>query len=113
MTAHPKRADKHQLSAWKVEEKTTAHLLVLSGSVKLDCVRALHQEVTKLAHRGKDVILDWSNADHIDACVLQVFIALGTTLGRCGRRLRVRGANPAISKYLTLAGLEAFFPPLP
>jgi anti-anti-sigma regulatory factor len=96
----------------KVEECAEAPVIRLSGTANLEAIQSLHEEGLRLAHLGRDVVVDWSAAEYVDACVLQELIALGTALAANGKKLSVRGENPKVAKYLQLAGLAGCFPAL-
>jgi anti-anti-sigma regulatory factor len=102
-----------QIPVLKVEERTAHHVLTLSGTARLDIVQQLHREALRLAHSGKNVVVDWRPAEYVDACVLQELIALGRALGAEGRKLQVAGDNPQVTKYLQLAGMAGCFATAP
>jgi anti-anti-sigma regulatory factor len=97
----------------KVDEQTANHVVTLSGTANLDVIQQLHTEALRLVRSGKDVVVDWRSAEYVDACVLQELIALGAALGAAGRKLRLAGDNPRVTKYLQLAGVAGCFPPAP
>lgn len=98
-----------QTPVLRVEEQTEHHVLTLSGTASLEIIQQLHAEALRLAHAGKDVVVDWRSAEYVDACVLQELIALGRALSNDGKKLRLAGDNPQVTRYLQLAGLAGCF----
>jgi ABC-type transporter Mla MlaB component len=85
-------------------------LLVLAGQLGLDASVRLRDEAEVLAAQARDVDLDWGETQTVTASSLQVLLALGVTLSKRGRALRVTADNPGIRHLLELSGLSACFP---
>lgn len=95
----------------KLEDSGAFAILHLTGAAGVELAEVVHQAALQAADSGKDVVLDWTRAEHVDACSLQLLVALRAALVERGHALRVAGSNPAVEKYLTLAGLADHFPP--
>lgn len=85
-------------------------VLALRGGFHIDMARELHQAALQLAETGAGVVVDCSQAEHLDGCALQVLLALKLALEQRGGWLRMQGESEEIRKYLGWAGLAAHFP---
>ena len=83
--------------------------LEIEGSARVEMAVLLKQklEETKIAH---EVAIDWEGAEHVDACVLQVLLALRQSLAERGVALMVEKDNAKVRGYLKLSGLSEYFP---
>jgi anti-anti-sigma regulatory factor len=59
----------------------------------------------------KSLFIDWSLAEHVDACVLQVLLSQYKLLKTHSLSLYVANDNPDVRGYLALSGLSEYFPP--
>jgi anti-anti-sigma regulatory factor len=84
-------------------------LVKLEGSARVELAAALKEKLA-LAQLVHDVAIDWSEAEHVDASVLQVFLALRKFLGEHGLALLVDKDNVKVRSYLKLSGLSEYFP---
>jgi anti-anti-sigma factor len=85
-------------------------VLALRGGFHLDLARELHRTALELAGTGGSVVVDCSQAEHLDGCAVQVLLALKLALEHGGGSLRMRGESAEVRKYLGWAGLNAHFP---
>jgi len=88
-------------------EDTT--ILKLRGNSRADAARLLLEQLLE-SPISQNVAVDWEQAEHVDACMLQVLLALRNCLVQQGLSLSVTMDNPAVREYLRLAGLSEFFP---
>jgi anti-anti-sigma factor len=95
----------------RLVEQEAHHVVELGGMVCLDAAATLRNEASRLLVGQKDVAIDWSGAEHVDASALQVLLALERSLASSGRRLFVRADNATVRRYLELAGLGGYFEP--
>lgn len=79
--------------------------MILHGTPSPACAAALHAAVRDAAGAGTDVLLDCSAADRIDACTLQLVVALGREVGAGGHQL-VTTMPPPDAALVALAGVE-------
>jgi len=84
-------------------------MVKIEGSARVEMAVLLKQklEETQIAH---DVAIDWEGAEHVDACVLQVLLALRQSLAERGMSLMVEKDNAKVRGYLKLSGLSEYFP---
>ena len=59
------------------------------------------------------VAIEWDQAEHVDACVLQVLLAIRKLLKDRGLPLTVTKDNPKVREYLKWSGLSEYFPAQP
>ena len=78
--------------------------LILTGHVSLDRAVELHGAASKAAKAGRDVVLDWSQAEHLSAAALQVLLALRAALAARGRKLLVNETPAPLLRALEVAG---------
>jgi anti-anti-sigma factor len=83
--------------------------LVIAGRVDINRARALHQEVCALWDQGRDLTIDWSGVELLDAAGLQILLALQLAMQAAGRRLTTSAPSAAVARTLALAGLTHFF----
>ncbi len=84
--------------------------LLLAGLLDVSAAALLRTTALRLAEAGRDVAIDWSQAEHISAGALQVLLALGAAMAGKGKAVRVAADNPDVRGFLELAGLSARFP---
>ena len=87
--------------------------LVLAGEIGLDAVHRLSDAALQAVASGREVSLDWSDAQRVCAGALQILLALGTALSARGLALSVAGDNPGVRRVLELASLSQLFPVQP
>src|SRR5579864_3871343 len=85
-------------------------VLVLQGTLTLEHIRCLHETAMRLSRDAASVVVDCAAAEHLDACTLQIFLALKTELERGGHAFRIARENAEVRRYLELAGLATHFP---
>jgi anti-anti-sigma regulatory factor len=83
----------------------------LSGEVRIEHVAELCARLRELCTHAAPVRIDWSAAEHLDACVLQLLVAFAR--GRVGAGLGVEytTAGPELRRYLELSGFHAHLGP--
>jgi anti-anti-sigma factor len=84
-------------------------IVKIEGSARVETAVLLKQELSQ-AQIPHEVAVDWGDAEHVDACVLQVLLALGKFLTERGSSLIVDRDNPKVRQYLKLSGLSEYFP---
>ncbi len=94
----------------ETRESDTEDELALEGMIDLAAAPRLCEEARRLAGRGRNVAIDWQDAEQLGAGPLQVLLALGAALARDGRSLRVSRDNSALRRLLEVSGLAARFP---
>lgn len=90
-----------------VSNNETATVLRLRGSFQLELARPLYEAALQVAASGGNAVVDCRAAVHLDACAVQVLLALKIALERAGGRLRLSGASDEVCKYLQWAGVAA------
>lgn len=81
--------------------------LRLYGEVRIEHAAELHAQLSEAAGRSVPIRVDWSAAEHLDACVLQLLAALARRCVRTGLRLEFAEPGPALRHYLELSGFQA------
>jgi len=96
-------------SGLSVSDDEGRMIVKIEGSARVEMAVLLKQklEETQIA---QEVAIDWEGAEHVDACVLQVLLALRQTLAERGVSLMVVKDNAKVRGYLKLSGLSEFFP---
>jgi anti-anti-sigma factor len=84
-------------------------ILKIEGSARVETAVLLKQKLAEV-EIDHDVTLDWAEAEHVDASVLQVLLALRKSLAEDGLELVVNNDNPRVRVYLKLSGLSEYFP---
>jgi anti-anti-sigma factor len=90
-----------------LSQNESESVLRLRGSFQLELARPLHEAALQLASSGGNVVVDLSQAAHLDGCAVQVLLALKGALERAGGSLRMSGASQDVRKYLGWAGVAA------
>jgi anti-anti-sigma regulatory factor len=107
---HDESSTAPEAPAANVLTRGSEHVLVLEATLSLEHVRSLHEAAMRLPRDTASVVVDCAAAEHLDACTLQVLLALKAELETCGRAFRIAGETADVRKYLKLAGLSAHFP---
>ncbi len=81
----------------------------VEGNARVE-MAALLKDKLALAQLAHDVAIDWSEAEHVDASVLQVLLALRKLLAEHSLALMVDKDNAKVRSYLKLSGLSDYFP---
>jgi anti-anti-sigma regulatory factor len=63
-----------------------------------------------LQKQGKPILLDWAEANYVDASILQVLLSLRPSLAQQRPPVSVVKDNPSIREYLESSGLSSYFP---
>jgi hypothetical protein len=85
-----------------------ATLVTLTRHAGVGVAAQLHDQLLS-AEVSAPVQFDWSQAEHMEACVLLVLLACRYDDVARGQ-LTIRGDNPDVRKYLELSGFSSFFP---
>ena len=90
-------------------DKEDCLVVKIEGSARVEAAVLLKEKLakTKFAH---EVVIDWGEAEHVDASVLQVLLALRQTLAEQGLSFLVDIDNSKVRQYLNLSGLSEYFP---
>ena len=83
----------------------------LRGELRIEHAAALAAELRAVVARREPVRLDWSAAEHLDACILQLLAAFVAERRRGALALELVQARPGLGRYLELAGFAAHFAP--
>jgi anti-anti-sigma factor len=96
-------------SGFSVFEEENCVIVKIEGSARVESAALLRQRLaqTQIAH---EVAIDWSEAEHVDASVLQVLLALRKLLADRRLPLVVDQDNSKVRGYLKLSGLSEYFP---
>ncbi len=81
----------------------------IEGNARVETAMLLKQSLaqTQTAH---EVAIDWGEAEHVDASVLQVLLAFRKSLAERGSAFMVDRDNLKVREYLKLSGLSEYFP---
>jgi anti-anti-sigma factor len=84
-------------------------IVKIEGNARVETAMLLKQSLaqTPAAH---EVAIDWGEAEHVDASVLQVLLALRKSLVEQGLPFMVDSDNLKVREYLKLSGLSEYFP---
>ena len=83
--------------------------LKIEGNARVETAVFLQQNLAQ-ARITHGVAVDWGEAEHVDACVLQVLLALRKLLAERGLPFMVDKDNAKVRGYLRLSGLSECFP---
>jgi len=89
--------------------ENTGCVLALRGDLNLDLARRVHDAALEAVEAGGNLIVDCTEATHIDGSAAQVLLALEGALEQGGRSLQIRGASDGVRKYLGWSGLGGHF----
>ena len=84
--------------------------LVLAGDINPEAAGRLRDAALGAPAPGRDIRIDWREADQVSAGALQVLLAWRAALEARGQVLLVGADNLALRRTLELAGLSRFFP---
>jgi anti-anti-sigma factor len=92
----------------RAEFRIVADTAVVIGHGEFDLATAdiLGDALQKACGSGKDVELEASDIEFMDASALRHLVRAADTLREQSLRLRVRKAQPIVHRLLTLTGLE-------
>lgn len=96
-------------SVVRMDHRQGRPVIVLDGTPSPACADALQAAACEAAGAGTDVLLDCKAADRIDACTLQLVVALAREVEAGGHRL-LTAAPPPDAALIALAGVE--WPPV-
>lgn len=66
----------------------------------------LQQVVLAALTEGRDLTLDLERIDHLDASALQILLAAGTEMEKCGKNFRLVKASAHLRKWFEFAGAD-------
>jgi len=92
-----------------IDHREDAIVLRLSGPARVAAAEQLREKFLQIGTR-KNLVLAWKNAEHVDASVLQVLLAIRSELAAGGLALRVEEDNAMVRHYLQVSGLAGYFP---
>jgi anti-anti-sigma regulatory factor len=79
----------------------------LKGGLGIADASRLHASLVALLDEGGDVTVACDEAEHVDASVLQILLALKEALRQEGRTLQFAGLPPAMESFWRLTGVGA------
>ena len=99
---------------YSLNERQGTMIVKLAAKARVDAAIMLHHQLLQ-GNLQQHVAVDWSEADHVDASVLQVLLGLQRSLSERGFSLTVALDNERVREYLQYSGLSECFPvkPLP
>jgi len=84
-------------------------IVKIEGSARVETAVLLKQNLAP-AQITHGIAIDWDAAEHVDACVLQVLLALRQLLAERGLSFIVNKDNPKVRGFLKLSGMSEYFP---
>ena len=97
----------------RIVERKNHWELQLTGELDFYQASILHQNLLSVLDSSKDVVVNWNHTERIDACVLQLLLALRQGVVERGRKFRSTPWPPAVEASLELANCTEFFPHTP
>lgn len=88
-----------------IRNPTRAELRIY-GEVRIEHAAELRAQLLELAQLSTPVRVDWSEAEHLDACILQLLAAFVRRSVRTGAALEFAPPGPALARYLALSGFQ-------
>jgi anti-anti-sigma factor len=85
----------------------------IEGNARVETAMLLKQILEQSLEQtpaAPEVAIDWSEAEHVDASVLQVLLALRKSLDEHGTPFVVDKDNSKVREFLKLSGLAEYFP---
>ena len=83
----------------------------LSGEVRIEHVAELCARLRELCAHAAPVRIDWSAAEHLDACVLQLLVTFARGRVAAGLGVEYTPPGPELRRYLELSGFHAHLGP--
>ena len=84
-------------------------IVKIEGNARVETAMLLKQSLAQTP-AAREVAIDWSAAEHVDASVLQILLALRKSLAERGLPFMVDKDNLKVRGYLKLSGLSEYFP---
>jgi anti-anti-sigma regulatory factor len=84
-------------------------IVKIEGNARVETAMLLKQSLAQTP-MAREVAIDWSEAEHVDASVLQVLLALRKSLSEHSLPFTVDRDNLKVREYLKLSGLSEYFP---
>lgn len=84
-------------------------IVKIEGNARVETAALLKQSLAQ-TQTASGVAIDWSAAEHVDASVLQVLLALRNSLAEHGLPFVVDKDNLQVREFLRLSGLSEYFP---
>lgn len=79
------------------------------GNARVETATLLKEELAQV-QITHNVAVEWDQAEHVDACVLQVLLILRKLLKDRGLSFTVGKDNTRVREYLKWSGLSEYFP---
>jgi len=92
-----------------IEDRENGIEVRLTGSARVEAANRLRERFLQIGTL-KNITLAWKDAEHVDASVLQVLLAVQKELSAGGRTLHVEEDNLTVRHYLQVSGLAGHFP---
>jgi len=92
-----------------IPDQGHATVLRLEGHARVETATRLRETLAQ-APLAQPVAIEWDQAEHVDACVLQVLLALRKLLMDRGLSFAVGKDNAKVRAYLNWSGLSEYFP---
>ncbi len=87
-----------------IVERDDLCCLCFTGSARVEVATRLQGKL-QMAPADENLFIDWVNAEHVDASVMQVLLAYRISLKEHGASLFAEKDNPRVREYLMLSGL--------
>lgn len=92
-----------------IDDREKEIVVRLAGAARVEAAGRLRERFLQIG-TPKNVALAWKDAEHVDASVLQVLLAVQKELSAGGRTLHVEEDNLTVRHYLQVSGLAGHFP---
>ncbi len=85
--------------------------IALSGHLDVRCSAEVRETLYAHidGHPDRDVVMDLTEVESIDATTLRMFAAAALRVERTGRRIVLRGCSPALRRNIAFGGWRRFF----
>jgi anti-anti-sigma factor len=95
-------------SGFVLLDKQDRMIVRLEGAARVETASLIKQELAQ-ASITHNVAIDWGGAEHVDASVLQVLLALRKLVVERGLSFMVDKDDARVRGYLKLSGLSEYF----
>lgn len=86
-----------------------SRIKILGRILNAQIVRAIFDDLVRLAEAGKDLAIDVTGVSHIDSVGLSLLLALRTRAHRAGTNMVLFGVRDSLKETLRMAGLGGVF----
>ncbi len=85
--------------------------VMLSGHLDVRCSADVRETLYGYigSHPDRDVVVDLTDVESIDATTLRMFAAAALRVERTGRRIVLRGCSPSLRRVIAFGGWRRFF----